>query len=133
VAMPKLRIHGITFDVHTLLFASLAIICGYQSVLFAIFTKIFAIGEGLLPVDRRLERLFVHVTLEKGLAVGLFVMFGGLVLLAGAVMQWQARRFGDLDYERTMRWVIPGVMLTALGFQTLLSSFFLSILGLRRR
>ena len=41
-----------TFDAHTLLFASLAILCGYQSVLFAIFTKTFAIGEGLMPEDR---------------------------------------------------------------------------------
>jgi hypothetical protein len=32
-----------------------------------------------------------------------------------------------------MRWVIPGVTLTTLGFQTVLSGFFLSILGLRRR
>ncbi len=133
VAMPKMRIAGVTLDVHTLLFASLAIICGYQSVLFAVFTKVFAIGEGLLPLDRRMERAFAHVTLEKGLMLGVLAMMGGLVLLGGAVVQWRARRFGDLDYEHTMRWVIPGVMLTALGFQTLLSSFFLSILGLRRR
>jgi len=32
-----------------------------------------------------------------------------------------------------MRWVIPGVMLTALGFQTILSSFFASLMGMRRR
>jgi hypothetical protein len=32
-----------------------------------------------------------------------------------------------------MRWVIPGVTLAALGFQTILSAFFVSILGLRRR
>jgi hypothetical protein len=32
-----------------------------------------------------------------------------------------------------MRWVIPGVTLTAIGFQTILFSFFLSVLGLRRR
>jgi hypothetical protein len=29
--------------------------------------------------------------------------------------------------------VIPGVTLTTLGVQTILSSFFLSVLGLRRR
>ena len=32
IAMPQLRIHGMRFDVHTLLFASLAIIAGYQSM-----------------------------------------------------------------------------------------------------
>jgi hypothetical protein len=33
----------------------------------------------------------------------------------------------------TLRLVIPGVTLTALGAQTVLSSFFLSVLGLRQR
>jgi len=133
VAMPQLRVGHVRFDVHTLLFASLSILCGYQSVLFAVFTKTFAIGEGLLPMDATMERLFAHVTLEKGLLAATFGMVLGLALLIGAFAQWRARGFGDLDYAHTMRWVIPGVTLTALGFQTLLSSFFLSILGLRRR
>ena len=133
VALPGLRISGINFDVHTLLFASLAIICGYQSVLFAVMTKIFAISQGLLPEDRRMTRLFEIVNLERGLIAGAILMLIGLAFLAIAVAEWYGRHFGNLDYERTMRWVIPGVTLTALGFQTVLSSFFFSILGLRRR
>ncbi|HET9793743.1 MAG TPA: glycosyltransferase family 2 protein [Thermoanaerobaculia bacterium] len=133
LAMPRARIFGATLDVHTLLFASLALICGYQSILFAIFTKVFAIEEGLLPHDLRLSRLYPVVTLEKGVATGMIAMFGGLALLGVSIFQWRAVSFGNLDYEKTMRWVIPGVTLTALGFQTILSSFFLSILGLRRR
>jgi glycosyltransferase involved in cell wall biosynthesis len=133
LAMPRARVFGATLDVHTLLFASLAMICGYQSVLFAVITKVFAIEEGLLPRDPRLERLYPSVGLEKGIAAGAVSMAAGIALLVVAVLQWRAAGFGDLDYERTMRWVIPGVTLTALGFQTILSSFFLSILGLRRR
>jgi glycosyltransferase involved in cell wall biosynthesis len=133
VAMPGLRIGGLTFDAHTLLFASLAIICGYQSVLFAAFTKTFAITEGLLPPDPRLDRASYALTLEHGLVLGGVSMIGGVALLLGAVDQWRAASFGELDYAQTMRWVIPGVTLTTLGFQTLLSSFFLSILALRRR
>jgi hypothetical protein len=133
VAMPRVRIAGIAFDAHTLLFASLAIICGYQSILFAVFTKIFAIAEGLLPPDRRMARLFELVNLEKGVAAGTAAMFFGLTLLAVAVGQWKARDFGGLDYSQTMRWVVPGVTLTALGFQTILSSFFMSVLGMKRR
>jgi len=133
LAMPRARVFDATLDVHTLLFASLSIICGYQSVLFAVITKIFAIEEGLLPRDERLDRLYPVVNLEKGLAAGALAMVAGLSLLAVSVLQWRAARFGNLDYEQTMRWVIPGVTLTALGFQTILSSFFLSILGLRRR
>jgi len=57
----------------------------------------------------------------------------GCSLLALAVLKWRAAGFGHLDYPETMRWVIPGATLTALGFQTLLSSFFISIVGLVRR
>jgi glycosyltransferase involved in cell wall biosynthesis len=133
VAMPRTVIRGVTFDVHTLLFASLAIIAGYQSVLFAVFTKVFAISEGLLPADARMERLFERVDLEKGLLAGGLAMLAGLALLGVAVAEWRAEGFGPLDYVHTMRRVIPGVTLSTLGFQTILSSFFLSILGLRRR
>lgn len=133
LAMPQLSIGRITFDVHTLLFASLAIICGYQSIAFALMTKVFAISEGLLPEDPRLNRMFKLVNLESGLCVGAVGMVVGLTLLGGAVHQWANVDFGALNYAHTMRWVIPGVMLTALGFQTILSSFFGSLLGMRRR
>ena len=133
VALPGLRIGRIAFDAHTLLFASLSIVCGYQSVLFAVFTKVFAIAEGLLPQDPRLEKMFRAVNLERGLLLSGFALLGGLVLLSGALLQWREVGFGALDYARTMRWVIPGTLLPTLGFQTFLSSFFLSILGMRRR
>lgn len=35
IALPGVTWRGIAFDAHTLLFASLAILCGYQSILFA--------------------------------------------------------------------------------------------------
>jgi glycosyltransferase involved in cell wall biosynthesis len=133
IAMPGMMIGGVTFDVHTLLFASLAILCGYQSILFAMFTKAFAVGEGLMPADARLRRFFELVTLERGLGIAAATLLLGLALLLAAVNQWRWVGFGDLDYARTMRLVIPGVTLTALGFQTILSSFFASILGMRRR
>ena len=133
VAMPALTLHGVTFDAHTLLFASLAILCGYQSVVFAIFTKTFAISEGLLPEDPRMTRFFVLVNLERGLILSVLALCSGVVLLLIAFNQWRSADFGRLDYAHTMRLVVPGATLTALGFQTALSSFFISILGMRRR
>jgi glycosyltransferase involved in cell wall biosynthesis len=133
VAMPGLMVMGVAFDAHTLLFASLAILCGYQSILFAIFTKTFAIAEGLMPEDPRLTRFFEVVNLERGLVIASVALVVGLALLMLAVDQWRLADFGTLDYAHTMRLVIPGVTLTALGFQTILSSFFASILGMYRR
>jgi len=133
LALPGLTITGVTFDAHTLLFASLAILCGYQSILFAVFSKTFAISEGLMPADPRMDRFFAVVNLERGLAVAVVALAVGIFLLVGAVGEWRSRGFGPLDYAHTMRRVIPGVTLTALGFQTVLSSFFVSILGMRKR
>ena len=133
IAMPGLTIGRVTFGAHTLLFSSMAILCGYQAILFALFSKMFGMSEGLLPPDPRWERLFDVVTLEKALIVAAVALVAGALLLAGAFWQWRAVGFGDLEYSRTMRWVIPGTTLAVLGFQTILSSFFVSILGMRRK
>ena len=132
IAMPGMQIAGISFDLHTLLFASLSVITGYQAVWFAALTKVFGMAEGFLPMDPRITRLFKVFDLEKGLMLGsILVLLGGSLLLL-AVNQWRVAGFGNLDYTRTMRYVIPGVMFTTIGFQTVLSSFFASILGLPR-
>jgi len=133
IAMPGITFQGMTFDAHTLLFASLALLCGYQSIVFAVLTKTFAISEGLIPDDSHINRFFELVNLEKGLIVSAVALVLGLALLLGAINQWRLAGFGTLDYAQTMRLVIPGATLTALGFQTILSSFFLSILGMHRR
>jgi glycosyltransferase involved in cell wall biosynthesis len=133
VAMPGLSIGRSTFDAHTLLFASLAILCGYQWILFAIFAKTFAVTEGFLPPDRQLERFFEVVNLERGLVVAALAMLVGGGLLLAAVRQWWLTGFGHLDYAYTMRFVVPGATLVTLGFQTVFSSFFVSILGMRRK
>lgn len=133
LAMPAVTIQGVKFDAHTLLFASLAILCGFQSILFALFSKTFAISEGLLPEDHRLTGFFKVATLERGLILASGTLLVGLILLLLAINEWRLAGFGNLDYARTMRLVVPGATLVALGFQTMLSSFFVSVLGMRRR
>ena len=133
VAMPGLRIRGVHFDAHTLLFSSVAILCGYQSVIFAVFTKVFAISEKLMPETPKMTRLFKVFTLERGLLAGTAMLVIGLGLLVAALVIWWERELGALPYPKTMRVVVPGATLTALGFQTILSSFFMSVLGMARR
>ena len=128
LAMPGTRIGGLHFDAHTLLFASLAILLGHQSVVFAVFAKTFAITTGLLPANQRMERFCDVVTVERGLIAGLLAFGAGTALLLAAVNHWRVHEFGNLEYTSTMRLVVPGVTLTALGFQTLLASFFIGIM-----
>src|SRR5690349_10568728 len=131
LALPGVRIQGIRFDAHTLLVATLAILVGQQAIVFAICAKSIATAEGLHPPNRRMERFYRVVTLERGIAASLCALFTGAVLLLAAVNQWRVHDFGDLDYTSTMRLVVPGVMLTALGVQTLFASFLISMLRVR--
>ena len=133
LAFPNVKIGPATFDAHTLLFASLFLILGYQAVVFAIMTKAFAVSEGILPKDIRLLRFFSIATLERGLLLGALAMILGLSMLGISVFNWSEVGFGVLDYSKTMRWVIPGATLTALGFQTILFSFFISMMGINRK
>jgi glycosyltransferase involved in cell wall biosynthesis len=127
------KIGNVVFDIHTLLFAAMAILIGFQSVVFATFTKIFAISEGLLPEDPRLTRMFLYITLEVGLVAGVLLILAGSGAWMLGLEYWRIRQFGPLDPEKTLRIVIPGVVCFTLGFQVVLSSFFLSVLGMSRR
>ncbi len=124
---------GIGFDVHTLLYAFASLMLGFQLVAFAAFTKVFAITEGLLPEDPRFNRIFRWANLETG------VVFGGLLVMVGlagsfwTVSHWARESFGELDSRYMLRLVMPAVFCLTLGVQITCSSFFLSILGLRRR
>jgi glycosyltransferase involved in cell wall biosynthesis len=120
-------------DVHTLLYAACAFMLGYQAVSFALFTKIFAIREGLLPEDARLSKLFRYVTLETGLIIGALLLLLGLAGSFWAVSIWSGRHFGNLDAGVMLRRVLPSVLALMVGGQTIFSSFFLSVLGMKRR
>jgi glycosyltransferase involved in cell wall biosynthesis len=124
---------GATLDVHSMLGAAALVLIGTQAVSFALFAKVFAITEGLLPMDPRLEKTFRVVTLETGLVLGALLTVAGALLIGRVMSVWSGEQFRTLDYSRTMRSMIPGVLLLVLGAQAILSSFFLSILGLKRR
>jgi len=133
LALPGVTIHGIHFSSSTLVVSTLLLLCGYHAILFAIGVKTFAISAGIVPGDRRIDNLLRRVTLERAVIAGAAVMIAGLVLIGVAVNAWVHANFGDLDYERTMRWVVPGCALTALGFETILAGFFLGVLQFFRK
>ncbi len=122
-----------TLDIHTLLAGTAFIVVGYQSVVFAVLTRIFGITQGFLPENPVLTRAFRFVTLETGLLLGAAEIAVGLAAALSAVWEWRQRAFGNMDPSSTMRIFIPAVTLLILGSQTVFASFFLSILGLRRK
>ncbi len=111
----------------------MAILIGFQSINFATFTKIFAVSERLLPEDPRLTKAFRYITLETGLILGALLILAGAGIWLFGVNYWKSHGFGALDPDHTMRIVIPGFVSLTLGIEIVLSSFFISVLGMARR
>jgi hypothetical protein len=127
------QVGQVTLDVHTLLYAAVGILVGYQAVLFAVLSKVFAMTTGLVPWTPKLQRVFRIITLETGLLAGAVLVIAGLMSLFFVFLFWSGESFGPLNTQRTLRLVIPGVVATALGFQTVMASFLLSMMGLPRK
>ena len=128
-AGPK-RIGPLGFDIHTLLLAGFGCLIGYQLIVFAVFTKVFAMREGFHPPNPSYSAMFRYVRLETGLAAGGLMFVLGVVGAIVAVLTWGSAGFGSLDPRVTMREIIPAAVLLTLGVQTVFASFFLSILGI---
>jgi hypothetical protein len=60
-------------------------------------------------------------------------MLTGAALWTFGLSYWGIRHFGPLDPDKTLRILIPGFVSLTLGVQIILSSFFLSVLGMARK
>ena len=131
LALAPVHIGNVEFSIGTLAVACMSVIVGTQLVAFACFTKVFAIGEGLLPQDARFSRVFKTFSLEKGICFGLAFLILGLGLLLHGVWIWKRAGYGPLSYGDNMRRLLPAVTLIVVSIQTVFSSFFMSVLGLK--
>jgi hypothetical protein len=76
--------------------------------------------------------VFKIFTLEKGIIAGLLVLLAGLAMFLRALWLWQQADFGLLpSTAENLRRLIPAATLMLLGVQTVFSSFFMSVLGLK--
>ena len=132
--LPGSRDVGVlSLNTSTLLYAAMSVIVGFQAITFAMFTKCFAMTEGLVPRDEAFTHFIDKLSLELGLTVGSILLIGGLLVSVYAVFFWGARSFGPFEITDFLRIIIPAVTLITLGFQTILTSFFLSILCLKHK
>ena len=92
-----------------------------------------AASPGFHSPEPILGRLFRYINLEAGLLPASILSIVGLTVSVYAVSVWDKHAFGPLDYSETLHMVIPAALYLTLGAQTILDSFFLSVLGMRRR
>jgi glycosyltransferase involved in cell wall biosynthesis len=133
LATGPIRVGEIAFDVDTLVGASAVLVIGFQAVLFALLTKVYAMEEGFLPHDRRVQRIIDSWSLERGLVVGGLLALAGLVGLVASLSHWQVHSFGQLDPRHSLRIVVPAATALIMSCQMIFASLFVSILDIRRR
>ena len=106
---------------------------GFQILSVAVFAKVFAISEGLLPPDRKVEKFFSYANLENGLLAGALIFLVGVGLSLYAFVSWHAHHFGRLNVAQMLRLTLPAAAAMTLGVQISVSSFFLGLLRLGKR
>ena len=126
-------VFGATFGIHTLLYASLLVVIGYQSVLFWVFCKTLNIAIGVLPPDPAFQRLHDHLTLERSLVFSCVLLAIGVGLGATATLNWGLSGFAELSPEHEMRLAIPSATCILLAVSTASMAFFLNFLRLAHR
>jgi len=125
------RVGSIGLNIHTLFYASLAVVVGFQSMAFWLFARIYGAHEGIVPADPWFRSIVGVFTLEAGLICGGAMLLGGVALGCYALGSWGAADFGSFSPTRAMRLVIPSGTLILLGFQMASSAFFISVLEIK--
>jgi glycosyltransferase involved in cell wall biosynthesis len=130
--LPHARIiGGLSFDIHSLLYGSLAMVIGFESVQFWIFAKIYGVREGIVPPDPWFRSVMRIASLEAGLMLGGALFVIGIVLAIFALSSWDAGGFGALRPSETMRLVIPSATAILLAFHIVYGAFFINLLEIR--
>lgn len=124
-------IHGVGFDIHTMLYAAGATILGFQLVLFSLVARTVGVLKNLLPMTRRLERFLRLFSLERGILLGASFGLAGVALAAYSIDTWAHARLGALDPVAVMRIAIPSVTLMLSGAEVLFASFLLGLIDVR--
>ena len=136
LAIGPIKLGSIGLDVSSQIYLMALAVVGYQGLLFAILTKIYAQHEGFnIPRGRSFERLEKRLSLESLAVLGVLLFLVGLAIAIVQFSLWAGGGFGALDPTATIRIAVPAVLFMILGAQSIMAGMFLGVLsvGLQRR
>ena len=71
-------------------------IVGYQAVLFAVLSKVYAFHEGFLPASDRFNVFQRRLNLENLIGLGAVILLAGVLWMVVSLLWWQDAGFGEL-------------------------------------
>ncbi len=116
-------------DFHTFIATGSLMYIGLNMLTFAAITRIYAFYAGLLPQAPRFFSAFKYLNLEKGLLAGVFLTLLGSTLMIRAILL--SSNFNQIGFDNSVRLVFGGSLALVSGVQVILTSFVLSMLGLK--
>lgn len=120
---------GLKFDIHYMVLGSALSTLGSQILTIGLFAKCYAYTEGYEVEDRFINFFLKHFTLERGLYLGGLLFLIGLIWNIFILVKWINSGFGALAEIRPALFALS---LVVLGVQAIFSSFFISILLLKK-
>lgn len=125
-----IRLGARSFGEHYMIVASAMAVLGFQIISIGIFAKQYSVSEHFEEQDTTINFLARWFNLERGLMLGLLFSVLALGLFVHILAKWIASGFGALEEIRSG---ILAMTLSIIGMQIIFSSFFLSMLGIRKR
>ncbi len=131
-SMGPIDIGHIQLDLNSFLFSIGLVFVGTQTVLFGILARIFSTNFGTLPESKSTTRFADNFSLERGIVLGLFLLFASLIGALALFRHWNGSSLMGIQRDSALR--ISGLIIltSGIGVQTLFASFFASMLQSKR-
>ncbi len=123
-----LKIFGMQFDLHPMIFGAFLSILGLQIIIFGLQSKIYARSIGFEKESKTLKFIDKYFTLENGIIVGFLIFITGIIILLHIINTWLTSGF-----VQEIKLMLVGMTLTVIGIQTIFSAWFLSMIGIEKR
>jgi len=133
VGRGEAKVFGLGLDIHTFILGCLCILVGFTSLSIGAAARIYATEQEIGPPAPYQRRLMSVFSLERGLIAGGLVLSIGMVLVGMLVYEALTVHLKPADSSTTLRRMVLGSTLIALGAQIILMSFFYSMLGIKSR
>jgi glycosyltransferase involved in cell wall biosynthesis len=124
-----LRFGPLRFDIHYVVLGSLLALLGFQTINLGLQAKVYALTQHFVERDKLAEWFLKWFSLERGILLGGGIFLIGLVINLIIVYVAITTGFGG---RLRLREVILAMALMVIGAQTVFSSFYLSLLGIKR-
>lgn len=132
VSVSPMQIGAITLDLHTLVVACLAVTVGYQAMTIAAAIRFNPLRRDLGPPGALFHGLARLLSFESCLWIGCALAAVGATMILWQTVEWASGDFGDLPIEHSLRVVLIGATVLAVGVQTVLVSVVSAMLALAR-